>query len=62
MRTFNVVAAAVVCLASAHLASGYLYPTYGAIGGLSDTCLTDLNNIFNGQYLLTSLGDSQDTR
>lgn len=62
MRSFNLIAATALVLGTAQLAAGYLYPTYGAIGGLSDTCLTDLNNIFNGQYLLTSTGDSQDTR
>ena len=62
MGSLSLITATAVVLGTAQLAAGYLNPTYGAIGGLSDTCLTDLNNIFNGQYLLTSVGDSQDTR
>jgi hypothetical protein len=44
------------------VSSGYLYPTYGAVGGLTPSCLTSLNDIFNNKYLLNSVAPSQDTR
>jgi hypothetical protein len=58
-RSLAVVAALFVAL---QLSSGYLYPTYGAVGGLTPSCLTSLNDIFNGKYLLNSVAPSQDTR
>lgn len=62
MSSARLLVAAATLAALLQVSSGYLYPTYGAIGGLTPSCLTSLNDIFNGKYLLNSVADSQDTR
>lgn len=43
-------------------AHGYEFPTHGAVGTLDQSCLADMNAIFNNNYLLTSTAESQDNR